>query len=137
MPLSAALASDHADPMVLKTPDSNLTGLFFFPDGDRMVAVINVRRALSTPGPYDLSPFVITLHMDLESAVTFEDEEDRARYGGTITDPAGLRSTAQIQLRLNDDASLKESKVGGLTDPDPIPVEQYPEIVPPTIRIAM
>jgi len=113
LPLSAS-ASDHADPLQLDVAESNLTGLFFFPVGDRMIAAINVRRGLSTPGPYNLSPFVFRLHFDLESGVSFDDAEDRARYGGTIVDPAGITATAEIEIRLNDDASLGDSQIRGL-----------------------
>ena len=42
----AVEASDHADPMILEDPDANITGLFFFPKGDQMILILNVRRAL-------------------------------------------------------------------------------------------
>ena len=40
-------ASDHADPTALKEPESNITDLFFFPQGDQMILVFNVRRSLT------------------------------------------------------------------------------------------
>jgi hypothetical protein len=115
-------ASDHADPMSLEEPESNLTDLFFYPDGDQMILILCVRRALITPGPYNLAPFEYAVHFDFESGVTFDSEEDRARYGGTIADPEGLRPDATIRLRLNDDATLKEKSFEGLKDPDRIRV---------------
>jgi hypothetical protein len=115
-------ASDHADPISLEEPESNLTDLFFYPSGDRMILILCVRRALTTPGPYNLAPFEYAVHFDLQSRVTFDSEEDRARYGGTIADPGGLRPDATIRLRLNDDATLKETSFEGLTDPDRIRV---------------
>src|SRR4051812_40521543 len=78
----AVEASDHADPMMLREPDANITGLFFFPKGDQMILVFNVRRALTAPKPYHLDQYSYVVHMDLHSKVTFDSDEDRARYGG-------------------------------------------------------
>jgi hypothetical protein len=115
-------ASDHADPISLEEPESNLTDLFFYPSGDQMILILCVRRALIAPGPYNLAPFEYAVHFDLQSRVAFDSEEDRARYGGTIVDPGGLRPDATIRLRLNDDATLKETSFEGLNDPDRIRV---------------
>ena len=115
-------ASDHADPINLQEPESNLTDLFFYPNGDQMIVILCVRRALITPGPYNLEPFEYAVHFDLQSGVTFDSEEDRTRYGGTIPNPEGLRPTATIRLRLNNDATLKEKSFEGLKDPDRIRV---------------
>ena len=115
-------ASDHADPIDLKEPESNLTDLFFYPSGDQMILILCIRRALTTPGPYNLAPFEYAVHFDLQSRVTFDSEEDRARYGGTIANPEGLRPNATIRFRLNDDATLKEQTFEGLKDPDRIRV---------------
>ena len=119
---SGIRASDHADPIDLKEPESNLTDLFFYPSGDQMILILCIRRALTTPGPYNLAPFEYAVHFDLQSRVTFDSEEDRARYGGTIADPEGLRPNATIRFRLNDDATLKEQSFEGLKDPDRIRV---------------
>jgi hypothetical protein len=118
----AIRASDHADPINLKEPESNLTDLFFYPKGDQMILILCVRRALATPGPYNLAPFEYAVHFDLQSSVAFDSGEDRARYGGTIANPEGLRPTATIKFRLNDDATLKEKSFEGLNDPDQIRV---------------
>src|SRR5882724_12549042 len=50
-------ASDHADPVALKHPETNITGLFFFPQGDQMILIFNVRRSLRNPKPYTLEPY--------------------------------------------------------------------------------
>lgn len=109
-----ALGSDHADPVVPPEPGANITGLFFFPKDDQFVLVFNVRRALTAPGPYNLEPFDYTIHIDLDAKLSFDKEEDRLRYGGTIEDPAGIKSEVQIKIRLNDDASLKSVAYEGL-----------------------
>src|SRR6516225_2228260 len=72
-----AIASDHADPMWLAEDEqeANITGLFFFPDGDRMVVIFNVRRALTGPPPYNLEPFEYNVHMDTHTKVSFDKAE--------------------------------------------------------------
>lgn len=117
---TALHASDHADPIVAEEPEANITGLLFFPKDDQLVLVLNVRRALTDPGPYDLEPYVYNVYMDLHSRVTYDDEAYRTRYGGTVVDPEAIRPDVTIQLHLKDDATLRESSIVGLTDPDRI-----------------
>ena len=115
-------ASDHADPLNLKEPESNITDLFFFPKEDQMILILNVRRALLTAPPYNLTPFEYVVHMDFHSQLTFDSDEDRARYGGTVVNPAGLRPDANLRFRLNNDTTLKEKTFQGLKDADRIRV---------------
>ncbi len=115
------LASDHADPMVLEKPDANITGLFFFPKDDRMFLIFNVRRALRAPKPYTLSPYEYVSHMDTNTPVTFE-EENRVRYGGTVSNPSAIKETISFRFRLNDDTTLKSKAFTGLTGTDQIVV---------------
>src|SRR5262245_36196926 len=82
--LSPTWASDHADPIALTSPESNITDLFFFPDGDQMILVFDVRRSLRNPKPYNFDPFVYEINMDFTTPLTFDSAEDRARYGATI-----------------------------------------------------
>jgi len=118
----AAEASDHADPMILTDPFGNITGLFFFPKGDQMILVFNVKRALTAPKPYKVEPYTYVVHMDLHSKVTFDSAEDRARYGGTVPNPEGLKSDVTLTFHLNNDATLKDKKFEGLTNPESIRV---------------
>ncbi len=113
----AALASDHADPMWLAEDEqeANITGLFFFPDGDRMVTIFNVRRALTGPPPYNLEPFTYNIYMDLHSKVKFDNAEDLARYGGTIEAPENIAPDVTIKFRLNNDTTVKEQSFNGLS----------------------
>ncbi|MBZ5560306.1 MAG: DUF4331 domain-containing protein [Acidobacteriia bacterium] len=126
MPLASPVlqASDHADPMILTDPNSNITGLFFFPKDDQMILILNVRRALTAPKPYDLAPYEYVVHMDLHTPVSFDKPDDRARYGGTIANPEGLTSDVTIRVHLNDDTTLKGAPVfeGRLTNTDRIRV---------------
>lgn len=118
----AAEASDHADPMVLKEPDANITGLFFFPHGDQMIVIFNVRRALRAPKPYHLSPYRYVVHMDLHPEVSFASDEDRLRYGGTLLQPESLESEVTLTFELNDDTTLKSKSFEGLKNPESIRV---------------
>ena len=103
----AALASDHADPVVLVDPNANITGLFFFPKGDQMIAILNVRRSLTAAPPYDLEPYEYIINMDLHSKVTLDDAGNNARYGGTVVNPGGISPDVQIKIHLNNDTTLK------------------------------
>jgi hypothetical protein len=111
---TTAVASDHADPTNLMGPESNITDLIFFPDGDRLILIFNVRRALSTKPPYDLSPYVYEVNLDLTTPVAFDNAGDVARYGGTVTEPAKLHADAKVRIRLNNDAGLDRLEYEGL-----------------------
>ena len=118
----AARGSDHADPIVVKEAEANITGLFFFPKDDQMILILNVRRALTAGGPYQLEPYVYNVNMDLHSQVTYDNDSERARYGGTVVNPDGISPDVKVKIRLNDDTSLKEKSFDGLTNPDGIRV---------------
>jgi hypothetical protein len=119
--LPAALnSSDHADPIVLEVLESGITDLFAFPDGDQLIVMLNVRRALTAPPPYQLEPFEYAIYMDIHSEVTIDNPEQRARYGGTITKPDGIREDVTIKIRLKNDATLNSVKYEGLQNPDRI-----------------
>ena len=49
LPAFAVYASDHADPIGIDPTkqEPNITGLFFFPDGDDMIVIFNVRPSLT------------------------------------------------------------------------------------------
>src|SRR5262249_23178227 len=112
--------SDHADPINLKEPESNITDLFFYPKGDQMILILDVRRALLAPEPYNLAPFEYVVHMDLTTPVTYGNDSERARYGGTVANPERIHDDVTISLRLNNDATLKEKSIKGLKNPDAI-----------------
>jgi hypothetical protein len=116
----AIRASDHADPLNLKDPEANITDLFFFPRGDQMILIFNVRRSLLNPKPYNLEPYEYVINMDFTTPVTFDNDSERARYGGTIAAPEKIHSDAAITVRLNDDATLKSVSYRGLKGTDRI-----------------
>lgn len=124
LPPYTGYASDHADPISLDptTQEPNITGLFFYPDGENMVVVFNVRRSLTAAPPYNFEPYEFAVNMDMHSKISFDNAEDRARYGGTIVDPAAIEADAVIKIRLNNDTSLKEKTITGLNNPEQIKI---------------
>ncbi|MCV3768606.1 DUF4331 domain-containing protein [Rhizobium sp. TRM95796] len=117
------IASDHADPTRLLAPESNITDLFLFPDGDRMTLIFNVRRALLNPPPYNLASFVYRVDFDLKTPVSFEDAANRARYGGTVLTTDSIAPTASVVLRLKNDATIDKVEFPGFTAPETIRYE--------------
>jgi len=111
---SAIRASDHADPLNLKDPEANITDLFFFPRGDQMILIFNVRRSLLNPKPYNLEPYEYVINMDFTTPVTFDNDSERARYGGTIAAPEKIHSDAAITVRLNNDLFEVDLALRGL-----------------------
>lgn len=115
-----AFASDHADPFFIDPEEqaANLTGLFFFPKGDRYILILDARRALTAAPPYTLGPWEFNIHMDMHSEVTFDNAEDKARYGGTIAHPDSISPDVTIKIRLNDDVTVKDKSFQGLKNPE-------------------
>lgn len=118
----ASFASDHADPFKISAEQqaANLTGLFFFPRGDQYILILDVRRSLTAAPPYILEPFEFNINMDTHTNVTFDNAEDKARYGGTITNPEGISADINIKIRLNNDVTVKEKLFKGLKNPENI-----------------
>ncbi|HXV83197.1 MAG TPA: hypothetical protein VEG60_25325 [Candidatus Binatia bacterium] len=113
-------SSDHADPIVLEVLESGITDLFAFPDGEQLIVMLNVRRALTAPPPYQLEPFEYAIYMDVHSEVTVDNPEHRARYGGTIKKPGGIKEDVTIKIRLKNDATLNSVKYDGLQNTERI-----------------
>jgi hypothetical protein len=111
----AALASDHADPIFLSDPEANITGLFCFPHGDQLVLILNVRRSTTKGTPFPLAPYEYDINIDTHSEVTYDDE-NRARYGGKVTNPEGISADINIKIHLNDDITFKDVAYTGLKD---------------------
>lgn len=121
--VGTVLASDHADPIFNKKVGAGITGLFFFPDPatESMVAILNVVPGL-TESPQGanarLSRYTYRLHMDLTTAINFDDEAQMLRFGASIPQPEKIHPDVTIELRLNDDATLADQpKVEGLQNP--------------------
>jgi len=118
----ASHASDHADPFKISAEEqaANLTGLFFYPKGDQYILILDVRRSLTAAPPYVLEPFEFDINMDTHSEVTFDNPEDKARYGGTIVNPEGISPDVHIKIHLNNDVTVKDKLFEGLKNPEKI-----------------
>jgi hypothetical protein len=105
------VASDHADPQLLKDPDGNITDLFFFPDGDRYVVILDVHRALTALPPYQLPEYEYRINFDWHTGVSFTNgDADTVRYGGKISHPGDIKEDATIKIRLNADGTLMKDQ---------------------------
>jgi hypothetical protein len=113
-------SSDHADPVNLEVLESGITDLYAFPKDDQLIVMLNVRRALTAPPPYQLEPFEYAIYMDIHSEVTFDNPAEKARYGGSIKNPAGIKEDVTIKIRLKNDATLNSVKYDGLQNRDRI-----------------
>jgi hypothetical protein len=129
---AALNSSDHADPvnLAMSELEAGITDLFAFPDGDQLVVMLNVRRALTADkGPFNLETFEYAIYMDVHSEVTFDNARDKAVYGGTITKPDGIKEDVTIKIRLDNDAKLAKNfnngrpKYDGLSNIEKIRVE--------------
>lgn len=133
-----AMASDHADPVMLVTKETNLTDLFFFPQGDHYVLIFDVRRNLTDPPPYPLAGDTFRVNIDLHSRVTFDSAADRARFGGTIVAPEEVGADVTIAVQLNGNGSLKTADINGLSGEEGVRiwsgVRDDPFIFPPFFK---
>lgn len=124
---AAPHASDHADPidLFMRNPlEPGITDLFVFPSPDKpgeMVVILCVRRALTQTASLRLEPYTYKIHMDLNTAVG-GDEQQVARYGGSIAHPEGITPQVTLTFRFNNDASIREKRFDGLQTADGITV---------------
>ena len=102
----AVSASDHADPVILTNVDVGITGLFVFPDGEDMIVILTLRRGMQDETAFDLESFEFTVSMDLDSLVSYQVDENNARYGGMVRQPTKIEADVTIRYRLNNDASI-------------------------------
>ncbi|HYR27698.1 MAG TPA: hypothetical protein VEU30_04490 [Thermoanaerobaculia bacterium] len=117
----AAFASDHADPAVLATKEAGITDLFFFPHGTDYIVMLCVRPALNVDqGPFKLDPYTYKINFDFHTPVSFDNAADKARYGGTVGNPSGIKADASIIYQLNNDATLKGKTFAGFPNSDSI-----------------
>ena len=120
LPLPLAAPSDHADPIVLKTVDSGITGLFAFADGDDLALILTVRRGTTTQPPYELEGFEFVIHIDTHSPVHWRERENNERYGGTVSATEGIMADATIRFQLDNSAKFVSGfpALEGFDDPN-------------------
>ena len=100
-------ASDHADP-VGGAKESNLTDLFFFPQGEQFVLIFDVRPASTAPLPYDLDDKTFTVNFASTARSRFDNAADRACATARRSSiPAPSAPKPRSRIGLNDDGSLR------------------------------
>lgn len=136
-----ARASDHADPVPpikLKGLDDGLiglNGLYAFVDGDRLVVMVNVGRALIDV-PDDVAAgmkdTIYKVNFDTHTPATFDDPTQLQRFGGSIAPEAwpNIAADASITFRIkkNPKGEVSTSRIvfqsepvaTGLSNPDSI-----------------
>ena len=113
----AAYGSDHADPAVLKVKEQGITDLFFFPHGDNYIVMMSAFPKLSANPPYKLDGVEYVINFDLHTQLSFTNAADKARYGGTVINPSGIKADASIKYTLNNDATFKSFTTTGFCWP--------------------
>ncbi|MCI0667383.1 MAG: hypothetical protein L0Y43_04940, partial [Methylococcaceae bacterium] len=104
-------ASDHADPVPpikLKGLDDGLiglNGLFGFIDGERLVVMINISRAIidvSDQIGAGIKDTIYKVHFDTHTPATFDNATQLSRFGGTIAaaDWPNIAADAYITFRI-------------------------------------
>jgi hypothetical protein len=58
--------------------------------------------------------------MDLHTNVTVDNKDERARYGGSIVNPEGIKEDVAIKIRLKNDSTLNTVKYDGLQNTEHI-----------------
>jgi hypothetical protein len=112
-----ALASDHADPAALYHPEAGITDLFFYPHGDDYIVMLNVFPKLKSNPPFEFDDYEYVINFDLHTKLSFDVVADKARYGGTVMSPEGIKADASIRFSLmNDVSAFKTLKYTGLTN---------------------
>jgi hypothetical protein len=108
-------ASDHADPIRLSHTEAGITGLFVFPDeaDAHLVIVLCTHPSLESPKSLPLEPLRYILHLDWDPDLTFTENDDLDRYGGTILNPEEIQADLEIQYQLSNDIQLRHRKLAG------------------------
>ncbi|MDO3387035.1 hypothetical protein QWI17_14410 [Gilvimarinus sp. SDUM040013] len=121
---SLSLASDHADPVFNGEPTQSLSGLFVFPHKGNLVVILTTHPGLKKPPPIDhLSEQTYRVHFDLSSEVSFDNPQQKLRYGGSISSPSHIHPDATLAFHLDNNASLTAlEKSGTLKDSENIRV---------------
>ncbi|MGH8551602.1 MAG: hypothetical protein ACRERU_23955 [Methylococcales bacterium] len=108
-------ASDHADPVPPIKPKGlddgliGLNGLFGFVDGDRLVVMVNVSRAIidvSDEIGAGIKATSYQVHFDTHTPVTFDNPTQLLRFGGSIAaaDWPNIAPNASITFRIQKDS---------------------------------
>ncbi|MHC5002188.1 MAG: hypothetical protein ACYTJ0_03620 [Planctomycetota bacterium] len=102
-PVGPAHAGDHGDTPTLigaARHDARLTDLFAFTNDDRLVLAL----CLDPTIPPEVTKYLfasdlkIRIHIDRDSAVSFDDPDAVATYGGSVVDPRRIKSDVSLRV---------------------------------------
>jgi hypothetical protein len=115
-----ALAADHDDTPLLKTiprHEARLSDLHVFVHDAHLVLTLCTNPAIpSGVTEYQFpSDLTLRLHLDNHSAVSFDDTDDLATWGGTILDPAHVGADVTFEVTFDEEGTprLETSGVNG------------------------
>ena len=81
-----------------------------------LAVILCVRPGLRKAPPLDLSAYTYSIHMDLQSRVTFDKADEVARHGGSIPEPEKISPDVTIAIQLNDDTTLRKQTITSPTN---------------------
>jgi hypothetical protein len=87
-----------------------------------MIFILGVRPHLTQSPPFELEDYEYSLMIDLHTRVTFDHQQDKLRYGGTLPDSTTLAPDVTMSFKLNNDASIREHAIDGLPGADAIKI---------------
>jgi hypothetical protein len=138
---SGVQASDHADPVPPIKPKGlddgliGLNGLFGFVDGDRLVVMVNVSRAIidvSDAIGAGIKDTLYKVHFDTHTPVTFDNPTQLVRFGGSIAaaDWPNIAPDASITFRIqkNSQEGVTVNRIGFQSYPVAIGLTNTPGI---------
>ncbi len=117
----AAQAADHGDtPLLIAAGrhDARIAGVFAFVRGENLVVIVTTDPTIP-PGEMEYAhppDLTITIYIDNNSAVSFEDQFDLDVFGGTIVRPKRIKEDIRFRLRFEEDGS-PELHIRGLPGP--------------------
>lgn len=111
------LASDHADPIFHKHPTESLAGLFTFSDSNNLIVILTLHPGLATPPPIEhLSEQTYQVHFDTSTPVSFSDEQQKLRFGGTVDRPGSIHPDATLSFQLDNQTNVVKFEKSGLLE---------------------
>ncbi|MEJ2680051.1 MAG: hypothetical protein P8176_00350 [Gammaproteobacteria bacterium] len=110
-------ASDHADPLRIfskSNPAESLAGLFVFPSQDKMTVILTLYPGLKSGAqPKGISRYEYRVNFSLHVPVDFADEQQRVRFGGTVSASSAIKADATMTFKLKENAELSAFEAGG------------------------
>jgi len=117
-----AQAADHGDTpnlIVVSRHDARIGDVFAFVRAGNLVLIVTTDPTVPPVAVQYVYPpdLTITIHIDNDSEVSFDDPADLMEFGGTIVSPREINADIRFRLRFEEDGSPK-LKILGLPEND-------------------